>query len=245
MHAQLLKTGIMAPITFVGVEHDFEAALNLIDQIDAIGEEPGGIVVNVAPRDGEAHTHGNGTMFACFQYKQIWIISTIGGLTLSLVKKLHLTESLFVIHAGDAIKRMAQNGFIPEQRVSEIVNSQFRSFDFAPRVLAYVLSGRKLCCTETPIESIISEPSSIIAVIDCFGNGKTTILARELKVAHGNVQTVFGALPFYERLADVPDGTVAVVKGSSGLPGQRFAEIVINGGKAAEQLGFKVGDKVL
>ncbi len=242
--AQLMKAGIVPSITFVGVEHDFEAAFNLIDQIDSIEEEPGGIATNIARRNGDARKYGNGTKFCCFQYKKIWNLSTIDGTTLSLVKKLHLTESLFVIQMNDAVKRMVQDGFISESNASGIVHSQFRSFEFVPRALAYVLSGKKLCCTEVPIESIIPDLEPVICVIDCFGNAKTTVLASELDIQNGCVKTAFGTLPFYEHLANVPDGTAAMIQGSSGLPGQRFAEIVINGGHAADQLGFKVGDKI-
>ncbi|HTE49212.1 MAG TPA: SAM hydroxide adenosyltransferase, partial [Candidatus Paceibacterota bacterium] len=199
---------------------------------------------NVAHRNGDARKNGNGTKFCCFQYGKIWNIATIEGVTLSLVKKLRLVNSLFVIHMSDAVARMVREGFIPSSSASEIVDSQFRSFDFSPRALAYVLGGKKLCCTEVPIESIIPDPQPIIAVIDCFGNGKTMVLTRELNIENGYVQTKFGTLPFYKRLADVPDGVAAVIQGSSGLPGSRFAEIVINGENAAKKLGFKVGDGI-
>jgi len=240
-----MKAGIFSLPRFIGVEHDYEAALNLVDQIDAIGENPGAIATNGAHRNGDAHKLGNGTKFCCFQYEKIWNISTIGGATLSLVRKLGVTKSIFVIHLDDAVKRMVRDGFIPKTSEPEIADSQFRSFDFVPPALAYVMSGKKLCCTEVPIDNIVQESQPVIAVIDCFGNGKTTILASELRVEDGHVQTVFGRLPFFKRLADAPDETVAVIQGSSGLPGRRFAEIVINGGRATDELGFKVGDKVL
>ena len=213
--------------------------------MDAIGGEcPGGIATNVARRNGDAHKYDNGTKFCCFQYKKIWNIATIEGVTLSLVKKLHLVESLFVIHMDHAVASMVQDGFIPDSSASEIVNSQFRSFDFSPRALAYVLGGKKLCCTELPIQSIVPDSQPIIAVIDCFGNGKTMVLAKELNLVNGSVQTKFGKLSFYKRLADVPDNTAAIIQGSSGLPGFRFAEIVINGESAAEKFGFKIGDRI-
>ena len=213
--------------------------------MDAIGGEcPGGIATNVARRNGDAHKYANGTKFCCFQYKKIWNIATIEGVTLSLVKKLHLVESLFVIHMDHAVASMVQDGFIPDSSASEIVNSQFRSFDFSPRALAYVLGGKKLCCTELPIQSIVPDSQPIIAVIDCFGNGKTMVLAKELNLVNGSVQTKFGKLSFYKRLADVPDNTAAIIQGSSGLPGFRFAEIVINGESAAEKFGFKIGDRI-
>lgn len=243
--AQLLKAGILALPRFIGVEHGLEASLNLIDQIDAIGENPGGIAANVANRSGDERENGNGTKFCCFQYEKIWNLSTIGGATLSLVKKLRLTESVFVIHLGDAVRRMVRDGFIPKSVAEEIADSQFRSFDFVPRAMAYVLSGKQLCCTEMPVASGIPDSKPVIACIDCFGNGKTTVLASELKVESGHVQTAFGRLPFFRRLADAPDGIVAIIQGSSGIPGRRFAEIVINGGRAVDRLGFKVGDRVL
>ena len=134
--AQLMKARILSLPRFIGVEHDCEAALNLVDQIDAIGEASGAIATNVAHRNGDAHKLGNGTKFCCFQYEKIWNISTIGGATLSLVKKLGVAKSVFVIHLDDAVKRMVGDGFISKVVAEEIADSQFRSFDFVPRAWA-------------------------------------------------------------------------------------------------------------
>jgi hypothetical protein len=45
----------------------------------------------------------------------------------------------------------------------------------------------------------------------------------------------------FSRLKDVPDKSVALIIGSSGLDGKRFLEIVIQGGNASSNLNLKSG----
>jgi len=82
------------PITTVGVKNDLEAAGNLIDILDASEGSEGTVLVNVAPRHKEAKRWENGTPFGYFYYKNTLVISSIDGLTLSLVKKFSLVESI-------------------------------------------------------------------------------------------------------------------------------------------------------
>ena len=243
IHAELLRVGIIPLCTYIGYKHPLEAAMNLIDQIDALGEEMGTVGVNGAPRNGTAHRYENGALFCCFQYKKIWVLATLDSEILSLVRKLGLVKSVFVIHTKDTVARMAKDGFIAQSLCDEIAESQFRSFEFVPRVLAYVFTGHRVCCTEAPIETVVGNPPPAVALIDCFGNCKTTVLAEELPRG-AEVETAWGSLPYYPQLKSVPDGVGAIVKGSSGLPGKRFAEIVVNGGSAAERFNITVGDRI-
>lgn len=45
---------LSGPTTFVGVKNHFEAAGNLIDSLDAFNGTPGVILMNIAPRNGDA-----------------------------------------------------------------------------------------------------------------------------------------------------------------------------------------------
>ena len=137
---------------------------------------------------------------------------------------------------------MKQDGFVPEELVDEVVGSQFRSYEFVPRLCAYIFAGHRVCSTEVPVSSA-AKPFAKVAYIDCFGNCKTTVRADEV-CSRGTVPTAWGELPYFEHLKDVPVGEAAVIRGSSGLPGKRLAEVVVNGGNAAQAHGIRVGDDV-
>jgi len=88
---------LKCPVSFIGVENDLEASGNLIDTMDALGESAGVILVNVAPRNGKGRKWGNGSPFGYFRYKKIIVVSSIDGLTLSLVKKLKLIKFVNIL----------------------------------------------------------------------------------------------------------------------------------------------------
>ena len=225
----------------ITVRHTLEASLNILDQLN-VGAEV--ILVNIAPRDGaDGKIYSNGTRFGYFWIGRTFVLSTLSGFTLSLVKKFKLIKEIRVLDLEKSVDLMVKKGLITHRKGEEIKRTQFRSCYFQPLAAKAILDGISLPYTVMPIADIPDAPP-VIAVVDCFGNGKTTVLAGELNIEKGQVMTAFGTLPFYQRLADVPDGTTAVIQGSSGLPGRRFAEIVINGGRASDQLGFKVGDKI-
>ena len=84
-------------MSFIGISSDLEASGNIIDTLDAYGDLPGVILVNIAPRNGKAKKWKNGTPFGYFWYKKILVISSVDGLTLSLVKKLNLVKTINVL----------------------------------------------------------------------------------------------------------------------------------------------------
>src|SRR3989344_9103064 len=83
--------------SFLGVTSDLQAAGNLIDVLDALGENPGVVLVNVAPRNGKAKKWGNGTPFGYFWYRKTLVVASIDGYTLSLVKKLKVVNFVYVL----------------------------------------------------------------------------------------------------------------------------------------------------
>ena len=107
---------IEAPVSFVGVSSDLEAAGNLIDMLDAYGDSAGILLVNVAPRNGKAKKWQNGTPFGYFWYKKILVLSSIDGLTLSLVKKLQLVDSINVLDIPMAEVTRQYLGYIEQIR---------------------------------------------------------------------------------------------------------------------------------
>src|SRR3989338_1340128 len=144
-----------SPVSFVGVTSDIQAAGNIIDILDAIEESPGIILVNVAPRNGKAKKWENGTPFGYFWYKNILVLASIDGLTLSLVKKLNLTEFINILDVPTSLGEMIAADFIPKNKAAKSTRSPIEEFETAPQAIWW---------------------------IDNFGNCKTTVLPEEINV---------------------------------------------------------------
>lgn len=218
-------------VTFIGAENDISAAGNLVDALDAVGRNPTIVLVNIAPR--AVKKWRNGTPFGYFWYKKSLIISSVDGLTLSLVKKLKLIDSINLFSSRSIFK---------ELNIEEEKNTQFRSFELTPRIALALLKGRKLKTKKILITEIPDAPN-VVWYADCFGNLKTTIVydrkIKYLTLKNGKKIKIFPSMK------DVPVGQWAAIKGSSGLGhDKRFLEIIIQGGSAAETIGLKVGDPI-
>lgn len=225
------------------VAASLEASGNIVDMLDAAGEAPGIILANVAPRQGGERHWGNGTPFGFFRYKHVLVCTTVSGAMLSLPRKLGLIERYDILNLPETLERMVAEGALDADRKESIARSQFRSFDFLPRVAHYVHAGGAPVAHEHFLDmEAPSEPH--VWTIDNFGNAKTTMLARELPDAD-SLATRWGALPIVRSLKDVPDGSPALTVGSSGIGHERFVEVVIQGASMADQYGVSVGDPVM
>lgn len=224
------------PVSFP-VNNDAEAAFNLIDAIDA-SLVPGVFLVNIAPRNGEAKNFENGSPFCFFWHEDSLVVATDRGHALDLVCKLGITQSVIELDIHRTASILADGDKDLEDR---IVKTQFRSFEFVPRI-AHLLFSRKYADT-----AFWGQPrfiqrtfASAICVVDKFGNCKTCCLPEEIGFEDGaEIEVLPGitAICYAGGLKAVPDdGTLALVIGSSGYKDKRFVEIVINGGSAAEYL---------
>ena len=227
-------------VSFIGVTNDLEAAGNLVDTLDALEENPGVVLVNVAPRNGKAKKWKNGTPFGYFWHKKILILSSIDGFTLSLVKKLELTKFINVLEVPRTLDQLIAYGVLSKKLKNSIARTQFRSYEFLPRVAAFLVQGKKLQSTKLNIKNIPDMPLAIWW-IDNFGNCKTTLLSEDMKYKI-YFSEKFNALTHLPRLKDVPNETAAIITGSSGLGEKRFLEIVVQGGSAAKKLNISVGE---
>ncbi len=230
-------------VSFIGVSSDLQASGNLIDVLDALEENSGIVLVNVAPRNGKAKKWKNGTPFGYFQYKKILVLVSVDGLTLSLVKKFKLTKFITILDIPKTLNQLIAGGALSEELRDSITRTQFRSYDFLPRVAAFLVSGKKLQGTKLHIKDIQNAPSAIWW-IDNFGNCKTTLLHEEAK-GQNRFSTKFAKLSYFARLKDVPDKTPAIISGSSGLGEKRFLEIVVQGGSAEKKFDISVGDVII
>ncbi|MBD3251585.1 hypothetical protein GF380_04000 [Candidatus Uhrbacteria bacterium] len=232
-------------VTYVGVQNDLEAAGNLIDVLDAYDQKPGVILVNVAPRHGAAKQWPNGTPFGSFWHGETLVIASIDGLTLTLVKKLTLTTCIRVHDIPRVMERLVQDHTVDRELADRIERSQFRSFDYLPRLASWILKGIDVPYESLRIDEIPDVPKAIWFV-DNFGNCKTTILPTDISFASGQSLELFGQLlTCVTQLKDVEDDQSAIIVGSSGLGSARLIEIVVQGGSAASAFSLQSGSAML
>lgn len=234
------------PVATVGIgQSELEGAGNLVDMLDASDGEEGVIMVNVAPRYGRGKKWSNGTPFGYFYHKNTLIVSTVAEQMLSLVKKFHIADSLCLTDIPTVVDEMVRRGKLEAPLRDRIVYSQFRSYDYMPRLAKWLADGEDVPHEKYSFDQVEDVPFAVWWV-DNFGNCKTTYLPEEIDFKAGEkFTTKFGDLICYDRLKDVPDGEAGLIIGSSGLNGKRFLEVVVQGGSAAEKFGLQVNSKIV
>lgn len=233
-------------VQFVAIKTGLEAAGNIVDVLDALEGRPGIIFANVAPRG--TGRWPNGTPFCHTQYQNAHIFSTFEGGAFSLLRK--LTGENIQVHLFD-IPSVVENFPLSLATKEYIARSQFRSFDFLPRVAAAVLSGTAIPSTA---EHVAEECPKAIWWQDNFGNFKTTLLPEEVGFEPGKIITLaigsrMQAFHCFSGLKDIPAGEIGLYVGSSGLPGKRLLEFSRQKGDAlahehAASLPYVVGDAI-
>lgn len=226
-------------IVVVGVQDEMAAAGNLVDMLDAADGAEGSILVNVAPRDGikaGMERWLNGAPFVCFSVGNTMVISSVHGGTLSLVKKLGIVQTVGGFDIPTVMEWAVEQGLLTVGVADKIIGSQFRSFEFLPRVALWLHQGMNIPMQVTDISDVTGEPPIVVWWVDCFGNCKTTLLYEDLGKIRESDDDAIKDLPFYPHLSDVPNGTLAWIIGSSGFGEYRFLEIVLGGGNAAKYL---------
>lgn len=235
-------------VYFAGVSSDIEAAFLLIDTLDALDGNPGVIMVNVAPRNGAAKKHLNGTPFGMIRVGEAIVFASVDGVTLRLLNQLKPELSLCIYDIPEVVPHLT-----PDKNLQQrIVLTQFRSFEFLPRVAkAVVVDGKSLPGNHVALNSHCGEGVlSVVAFVDCFGNLKTTLLPEDLGFEQGQqVKIEVGDstrdnVMCHARLKDIPDGELGLTIGSSGLGQHRFLELMCQGASASKLLGAKVGTSV-
>jgi len=237
--------GVNMPTTNIDVSPshgELEAAIQMIDTLDAAEGSRGVVVANVAPRQGQGKKWPNGTPFGYFHYKNTLVLSSIDGMTLSLVKKLGLVDHINMFDIPTVIRQMIDAGYLEEWQYLHITKSQFRSFEFLPRAAKWLSQGIDLPTEKYSLSEVTDAPHAI-GYIDNFGNTVTTMLPEDIGFEPGKeVKTQFGTFKCYERLKDVPNGETALIIGSWGLEKRRWISFITQGKDTAQLYGVKVGD---
>lgn len=222
---------------------ELEAAGNIIDVLDASDGQTGVLLVNSAPRHKKKWP--NGTPFGYFYYKRTLVVTTIDGLCLSLVKKLGLVDEIMLTDVPTVVDHMIKEGHLDPHLRDTIAKSQFRSFDYMPRLAKWIMDGLDVPAEKFLISDVEDAPNSVWWV-DNFGNCKTTLLPDEAGFEAGKVlKTKFGDIKCYVQLRDVPVGEAAITIGSSGIDKKRFLEVIVQGKSAAEHFKINVGSEVI
>lgn len=230
------------PVSFVGVSSDLEAAGNLIDVLDAAGDTEGILAVNVAPRHGAARKWPNGTPFGYFWFKNILIVTTIDGEVLSLVKKFGLETH---VNVTDIREVMSLGGYTQDE-VEFAAKSQFRSFNYLPR-LARIVWDKKQVPSEKLDFKDIPDTTTGVWWIDTFGNCKTTLLPEDIDFEPGakrsiTLHSLIIEATCYTQLREVPDYHTGLTIGSSGYGEKRLLELVVQGTSAAKHYNITKKD---
>lgn len=224
---------------------EYEAAGCLVDVLDSAEGREGLVLVNIANRHGKGKKWPNGTPFGFFWYGKTLVVSSVDGIALSLVKKLGIVKEFHILDVPTVMDYFLAKGIYSKELCEHVKITQFRSFDFTPRVGAYLIQGGKLPSEEYSLEAVPSMNADVW-FIDNFGNCKTSILPEDINFQSGaTIETTWGELTCYFRLKDVPNGEKALIIGSSGLGNNRFLEIIGQGVSAEQTFGISVGDRIL
>lgn len=235
--------GLNPSLVAINNYSELEAAGNIIDVLDSSDGQNGVLLVNSAPRHKKKWP--NGTPFAYFYYKKTLVATTIDGLCLSLVKKFGLVDEISLTDVPTVVDYMIKEGHLDPHLRDTIAKSQFRSFDYLPRLAKWIEDGLDIPHEKYLIEKVEDAPNAVWWV-DNFGNCKTTLLREDVGFAPGKIiKTKFGEFKCYTQLRDVPVGEAALTIGSSGLHDKRFLEIIVQGKSAAEKFGIKVGSEII
>lgn len=230
-----------------GVRSEYEAAGFLVDALDAFEGREGVVLANVAPRGGKGKKWKNGTPFGFFWHKKTLVVSSADGFVLSLVKRLGILEEFHIFDIPEVLGTR-HDSVLDENTKGRIIKSQFRSFDFLPRAASWILEGEKLPVQNYDLKEIPEVPR-LVWFVDNFGNIKTTLLEEDLDLKNNGevalkIEGKTHKLNFYNRLKDLPDKSMGLVVGSSGIGEKRFMEIMLRGGNAAGEIGIQAGSLI-
>lgn len=198
----------------------------------------GNIVVgNYAPR---SEKYPNGAPFLLTMIEENYIIGN--EKTFALLKKIDFLYPLRIVEI-DILNTL--NMHFPKEDCIKLSKTQFRSLEVLPLIINLIIRGKQIATKECLIKTNFFSTAEVIFV-DNFGNIKTSMDRDDLIFKTNNKNTIQildyeGPIPVrYDYLSEVPVGSAGFVASGS----SRFAEIVVNGGSAADFFNVKVGDQI-
>lgn len=233
--------------TITPIHGDVDGSGMLVDALVETRGEKWVVFCQSAPRDRSKGDGSNGAKFGYFWKDQTLVLASLDGFMLSLSSRVGLMTSEMAIYSLDIPEVL---GFAVAERLlsgeasASICRSQFRSLKFAPRAVRWILDGVKIPSSPFPF-SQIPEFGIRVWFVDNFGNCKTSLRVSDVEFREGKIlHTSLGDFPCFRDLRSVPAGQHAAIVGSSGLEGDEFIELVVQGvgsGSAAKRFGLSVG----
>lgn len=239
-----------APPAVISITGDIDGAGMLVDALVEARREPWVIFCQSSPRDTSSADSDNGSPFAYFWYENTLVIASVAGRMLSLAKELGFIDrgsSVQVMDVSEVVDHMVYElKMFDGVEGRQIKHSQFRSLKFAPQAVGWILGNIKFPTTELPLAKI-PDFGKRIWWIDNFGNCKTSLRDNHVHWFEGRIlRTSLGDFPCIKELRAVPEGESAAVMGSSGIEGQEFIELVVQGvrsGSAAKKYELRIGSE--
>lgn len=252
MSRMLVRTAALFPATTI-VSFDAgsieEANGNIVDALDAglcgTHHDAGGIILcNSAPRKSARATNGDAIVYARLNG---WIVVS----TLDPIAMLHKLCPKVCFWKIDV------DNFVRDYLHTGRTRFNFRGLEVIP-FMAEILANANCEAKLDDLSTLVTHYPSIepcIWLVDTIEgrptNLKLSLLRDEIKrfgvgkVAQVRIGEKECAIPCFERLTDIPNGTLGLYEGSSGLYSRRFLEIAVMGGSAAERLGVtRSGEKI-
>jgi hypothetical protein len=247
--------GVKPTFLGVGSYSPFEAAGNLIEQLDVLTNFPlsdkdrqNVVLVNVAPRGEDVQKKwDNGTPFCYFRTGNTLVASTYEGQSLALARDFGVVDTVELFDIPTVTAAAVEWGDLTPEQAERINHTQFRSLEFLPLVAYWVWQGKPVPSTPQSLAELPSAKGKAW-FIDNFDNVKTTLLPEDVAFEDGKQVTLSNGrtATCYTRLTDVPQNATALTIGSSGYGEHRFLEVVIgHRGKAATEHGFTIGASIL
>lgn len=241
-----------ADVDFYKVRHQLEAGGNMVDAMDAMGEPPGAVLCNMAPRLIDRGQNGSPIVFG--RVRGFDVITTVYALPLFC---------MFFDEAERDLRTLNVKAFL-ESAGERPFRSQFRGLTVMPLILAHVRGAAKRPVDLDKVSVSFTYPAQDISPaiwgIDEIGeqqyNVKLTMLRSELRgVSEGDTvhlrivnrkgKTKNVEATFRECMEDVPVGEIGLITGSSGYRDERFLELVQSGGSVVHACGgLHVGDLI-
>ena len=193
--------------------------------------------VNTAPRkdDANARKQNDGEKFVYAKlFNGIEICAVNSGHSLSFIKS--SAEEIRAINCASA-------------------GSQFRSRDVFPEAFVKIIKGDRSLLGRDLMDEIPEPPKDCVAVIDGYGNIKTTLTEEKVGHLKGKKATVtmidpedrnkqhHEVMDVAEGMFAVRDGRLCMFPGSSGWTDKTgvkhvFYEVAVRGGNAARKFGY-------
>jgi hypothetical protein len=95
-----------------------------------------------------------------------------------LIKHCGISDHITIRDIPTVMQRCCEHGLCDQTLADHIIATQFRSFEFLPRVAQWVWDGHDIPATKKTLD-YVPDAGTKVWFIDIFGNCKTTITPQD------------------------------------------------------------------